>query len=334
MDFITQGYEDLELSTQMLIKEALARGAEVEVLDRKENFIRISKGHKTEYVKEATKTSLDSYVTFHIMENKEVTKTLLARRQIAVPQGALFYSLDEALDAYESSKHKDLVVKPTTTNFGKGVVILKRQGGQVDKRAYEEALQQAFSLDSSAIVEEFLEGKEYRFLVMGGEVIAVLHRVPANVEGDGVHTVAELIELKNQNPLRGTGYKTPLEKIKLGPTELDFLAGQGKNENYRPAQGETVYLRKNSNVSTGGDSVDYTDIAHEAYKKIAVQAAQAVNAVICGADLITADITKEPVEGDYGIIELNFNPAIHIHGFPHQGQHRHPEKKVLDLLGF
>ena len=334
MDFITQGYEDLELSTQMVIKEALARGAEVEVLDRKENFIRISRGDHTEYVKEATKTSLDSYVTFHIMEHKEVTKKLLARQQIAVPKGVLFYRLDDALAAYEDFKCEDLVVKPTTTNFGKGVAILKKQGAQVEKEAYEQALEQAFRLDSSAIVEEFLEGKEYRFLVMGGEVIAVLHRVPANVEGDGIHTIADLIELKNQNPLRGAGYKTPLEKIRLGKAELAFLAGQGKDEHYQPAKGEVVYLRKNSNISTGGDSIDYTDIAHEAYKKIAVQAAQAVNAVICGADLITGDIRKAPQEGDYGIIELNFNPAIHIHGFPHDGKNRHPERKVLDLLGF
>ena len=59
MDFTTKGYEDLELSTQMIIKEALKRGAEVEILDRKENFIRLSKGAKTEYIKEATKTSLE-----------------------------------------------------------------------------------------------------------------------------------------------------------------------------------------------------------------------------------------------------------------------------------
>ena len=237
------------------------------------------------------------------------------------------------MDAYESFKQQDLVVKPTTTNFGKGVIILKRQGTQIERRAYNQAVEQAFSFDTSVIVEEFLEGKEYRFLVIGDEVIAVLHRVPANVEGDGVHTVAELAELKNQNPLRGSGYKTPLEKIKLSTPELDYLAAHGKNEQYRPAQGEIVYLRKNSNISTGGDSIDYTDIAHKAYKTIAINAARAVNAVICGADLIISDISREPGEGEYGIIELNFNPAIHIHGFPHQGKNRHPEKKVLDLLG-
>jgi glutamate--cysteine ligase len=334
MDFTTRGYEDLELSTQMIIREALNRGAEVDILDRHKNFIALSKGAKTEYVKEATKTSLDTYVTFHLMENKEVTKKVLARQQIPVPQGAMFYSPADALNAYEEFTHLDIVVKPTTTNFGTGVVILKRQGAQIDRTAYNQAVEQAFSFDTSILVEEFLEGKEYRFLVIGDEVIAVLHRVPANVKGDGVHTVKELVSLKNQNPLRGSGYKTPLEKIKLEKAELDYLAGQGKTAQYRPGKGEIVYLRKNSNISTGGDSIDYTDIAHEAYKTIAVKAAQAVQATVCGADIIISDITRKPGEGEYGIIELNFNPALHIHGFPHQGKNRHPEKKVLDLLGF
>jgi glutamate--cysteine ligase len=334
MDFTTQGYEDLELSTQMIIKEALNRGAEVDVLDRKANFIAISLGGKTEYLKEATKTSLDTYVTFHLMENKEVTKKVLARQKISVPRGAIFYNPTDALNAYEEFKHQDLVIKPTTTNFGTGVVILKRQGTLIDRTAYNQAVERAFSFDASVIVEEFLEGKEYRFLVIGNEVIAVLHRVPANVEGDDIHTVEELVFLKNQNPLRGSGYKTPLEKIKLGTPELEYLAGQGKTAQYRPAQGEIVYLRKNSNISTGGDSIDYTDSAHKFYKTIAVKAARAVQARICGADIIISDITREPGEGEYGIIELNFNPALHIHGFPHQGKNRHPEKKVLDLLGF
>ena len=35
---------------------------------------------------------------------------------------------------------------------------------------------------------------------------------------------------------------------------------------------------------------------------------------------------------DYGIIELNFNPAIHIHAFPYEGKERPIGETVLDLL--
>ena len=77
--------------------------------------------------------------------------------------------------------------------------------------------------------------------------------MPANVLGDGVKTIRELVELKNQNPLRGKGYVTPLEKINLGENEAIFLKQQNKNFDYVPLAGETVYLRENSNISTGGD---------------------------------------------------------------------------------
>ena len=76
----------------------------------------------------------------------------------------------------------------------------------------------------------------------------------------------------------------------------------------------------------------------DAYKEIAIQAAKAVGAKICGADIIIRDPLTEPstaeLEKSYSVIELNFNPAIHIHGFPHHGKNRHAEKHILDLLGF
>ena len=71
----------------------------------------------------------------------------------------------------------------------------------------------AFKNDNTVLIEEFIKGKEYRFLVIDDEVVGILHRVPANVIGDGEKTISELVEIKNQDPLRGKGYVTPLEKM-------------------------------------------------------------------------------------------------------------------------
>ena len=101
-----------------------------------------------------------------------------------------------------------------------------------------------------------------------------------------------------------------------------------------PLKEELVYLRENSNVSTGGDSIDYTDDMHLEYKEIALQAARGIGAMICGIDIILSDFNAKATKDNYTIIELNFNPALHMHNYPYQGQNRHVEKKVLDLLGF
>jgi len=327
----SHNYDGLELSTAMLIKAAENRGIVTEILDRDDNFIRLKKETKTEYVKQATKTSLDSYIVPLIMENKEVTKLVLRENGINVPMGIKVRTIEEAFENCHQFDGRSIVVKPNTTNFGLGVVILKELQCETN---YRTALETAFIHDDAVLIEEFIAGKEYRFLIIGDEVAAILHRIPANVVGDGIHTFKELVAEKNKNPLRGTGYVKPLEKIKLEYPEIDFLKTQKKTIDDVPHKGETVFLRENSNISTGGDSIDFTDDIMDAYKAIAVQAAKAVGAKICGADMIIQDISKPPDAQNYSIIELNFNPALHIHNYPYVGQNRHVEEKVLDLLGF
>jgi D-alanine-D-alanine ligase-like ATP-grasp enzyme len=244
---LIKDYEGLELSTQIVIKEALNRGIKVDVLDWEDNFIRLKKSDKTEYIKQATRTSADTYIAPLIMENKEVTKIILKEHGINVPEGITVKSVDEALRKYSNFAGKDIVVKPKSTNFGKGVLILK---GLKSPEEYKSAVEQALGYDSSVLIEKFIRGREYRFLVIGEEVAAILHRVPANVAGDSVHTIEELVNEKNKSPLRGKGYVTPLEKICLGTVEKNYLASQGKDASYVPITGEIVYLRENSNIST------------------------------------------------------------------------------------
>lgn len=326
-----EAYRDMELSTRILIKEAEERGLTVEVMDPNDNFIRLQKGNRIEYIKQATRTAADSYIAPLIMENKVVTKLILREQGINVPAGIAVQSTSEALAQYDQFFGKGIVIKPKSTNFGKGVVIFPENHTASE---FQKAIEYALQYDGSVLVEEFASGKEYRFLVIGTEVVAVLHRVPANVIGDSIHTIEELVAKKNQDPLRGRGYVTPLEKITLSVIEQDYLKLHGNDTRSIPGPGEQVYLRENSNISTGGDSIDFTDEVSEMYKAIAVRAAQAVGAKICGADIIIQDITATPDASNYSVIELNFNPAIHIHDFPYQGKNRRVEKKVLDLLGF
>lgn len=327
--FKLQGFEDLELSTQILMKEAIKRGIKVEVLDRSENFISLKKDNKTEYVRQATKTSKDTYISVLIMENKSVTKKVLRDHNIKVPEGIEVNSIEEAVNAAELYKNRPIVIKPKSTNFGTGISIFSEG---TDKESIIQAFKIAFKYDNTVLLEEFIKGKEYRFLVIGDKVCGILHRVPANVMGDGKKSIRQLTEIKNQDPLRGYHYVTPLEKINLDENAELFLKTQNKTFDYVPAEGEIVYLRENSNISTGGDSIDYTDKIPDKFKKIAVQCAKAVNAKICGVDMMLEDYTDE--NKPYGIIELNFNPAIHIHCYPYKGTERKIGFEVLKLLGF
>lgn len=325
--FKLEGYEDLELSTQILMKESIKRGITVNIVDRSENFISLKNNEKIEYVKQATKTSKDTYVSVLIMENKTVTKKVLAEKGVKVPRGEEFNSIEDAKIKAHNYINKPVVIKPKSTNFGIGINIFP-DGANLEDIIH--AFEIAFKNDNTVLIEEFIKGKEYRFLVINNEVVGILHRVPANVIGDGEKTITELVEVKNQDPLRGKGYVTPLEKIRLEENAELFLKQQGKNFDYIPKKDEIIYLRENSNISTGGDSVDYTDDIPQKFKDIAVNAAKAAGAKICGVDMMLEDYRDENT--NYAIIELNFNPAIHIHSYPYKGKERKIATHVLKLL--
>lgn len=328
-EYSLYGFEDLELSTQILIKEAIKQGIRVDILDRQDNFIRLKKNNHEEVVQQATKTALDSYSTILAMENKVVTKKILHEKGIVVPKGEVFTTLKSAIQAFERYKGKHLVIKPKSTNFGLGITMMEKL---TSKKSWIEALKIAFGHDSCVVIEQFQRGNEYRFLVINGEVIGVLQRIPAHVIGDGVQTIEQLIHDKNKHPLRGTDYNKPLQKIKIDDSLLHHLKEQQLTLHDVPSKNEVIQLRKNSNISTGGDSVDMTDLMPQRFKNIALEATKQLDVSICGVDMIIEDYEDE--QSNYAIIEMNQNPAIHIHAYPLIGQGKNVGQAVLKALRF
>ena len=323
-------FSNMELSTQAVIEDAIKNGIKVTVIDENDQFIRLQYKDHIEYVKNGIMTSKDSYISPLIMENKVVTKKVLAEKGFRVPKGYEVSSLEEAVQKFNYVRNKPIVIKPKSTNFGLGITIFKNGTDSLEN--YSKAVNFALKEDKDILIEEFIEGTEYRFFVIEGKTEAVLLRVPANVVGDGRHSIRELVEMKNANPLRGDAKKTPLKKIELGEIEHLQLAEQGLNFESILENNEVAYLRENSNISTGGDSVDMTDEVHESYKKLAVDISNAMMAKVCGVDLIIPDIKKECNSDNYGVIEANFNPMMMMHIYPHSGKSRRLSLNVLKML--
>lgn len=320
------GFTEMELSTQNLMFDAIQKGLNIEVLDKQDQFLKLYHQKHVEFVKNANMTAKDTYIAPLIMANKTVTKKILADAGFNVPLGVEFCDEEQAKTAYPRFAEQAFVVKPKTTNYGVGISIFKHGASKED---YFTAVKLAFAEDTAIIVEDFLVGTEYRFFVIDDTVKAVMLRVPANVKGDGQHTIKELVAEKNLDPLRGAHHRSPLEKIQLGQLEQLMLKDQGFTIDSIPEQDQVVYLRENSNISTGGDSIDVTDDVHESYKKVAIAAVKALGAEISGIDLVIPDMTKA---GEYGIIEANFNPAMHMHIYPYAGKGRRLTMDVLRLL--
>lgn len=329
--YVLKGYEKMELSTQMLMFDALQKGLHLEILDENDQFLKLWHGQHVEYVKNGNMTSKDNYVIPLAMANKTVTKKILAAADFPVPTGAEFSSLEEGMAYYPLIKNRQIVVKPKSTNFGLGISIFQEPA---NLEAYGKALEIAFSEDAAVLVEEFIAGTEYRFFVLDGQCEAVLLRVAANVVGDGQHTVRELVAIKNDNPLRGRDHRSPLEIIELGDIELLMLDQQGYGPDDILPTGIKVDLRRNSNISTGGDSIDVTESMHSSYKELAANMAKAMGAWACGVDLIIPDSsaisTKE--KPNCTCIELNFNPSMYMHTYCAEGPGQSITPKILAKL--
>ena len=329
--YALRGFEDMELSTQILMFDAIQKGLKINMLDRYDQFISLTYKDHREYVKNGNMTAKDSYIGPLIMENKVVTKKILAENGFAVPDSGEYHSAAAALRDYSIFAGKGIVVKPKTTNYGLGISIFK-DGATFEN--YEKAVRIAFEEDEDILVEDFLSGTEYRFFVIGNETKAVLLRVPANVVGDGRHTIRQLVEEKNKDSLRGKNHRSPLELIATGELEKLTIQGQGYTFDSIPPEGTMVRLRDNSNISTGGDSIDFTDQMDDSYKQLAVQMAAALGVAVCGVDIIIPDhsVPATKVEPNYGVIEANFNPAMLIHIYPYQGKSRRLTMEILRLL--
>jgi D-alanine-D-alanine ligase-like ATP-grasp enzyme len=273
-------------------------------------------------------------IGFYACLDKAVTKGFLRAAGVSTSAGFNISRTDpkEYWRQIYDAVPKPLVVKPTQANQGRGVHM-----NISDYESYEKAVTTALAIISDdragVIVEETFNGTEYRILATKNKVIGILNRIPANVIGDGHSTIAQLVEIKNQDPRRSDRSDEILIKLKLGETELAHLQFQGLTPESVPAKDERIFLRLNSNISTGGDSIDVTDTAHPSVIEIGIKTMQALPGLEWGGvDFMTKDITQPQTEGSYIIVEVNSSPGFCIHDFPFLGENRHAAREFLFLL--
>ena len=173
---------------------------------------------------------------------------------------------------------------------------------------------------------------DHRLLVVNGQLVAAAKRVPAHVVGDGKSTVEELVATVNQDPRRGVGHEKVLTRISLDAQAERMLAQKDYDNSSVPASGEIVYLQPTANLSTGGTSVDVTDVIHPDNKSMAERAILALGLDVGGVDFITTDIARSYREVGGGICECNAAPGFRMHVAPSEGEPRDVAEPVLDML--
>lgn len=97
-----------------------------------------------------------------------------------------------------------------------------------------------------------------------------------------------------------------------------------------PPKNKTIYLRYNSNLSTGGTTEECLKEVNENYLKLAVDACKAIDLKFGGVDLITPNIGNPNVK--HAINEINRAPGLRIHYFPDKGVPQNVAKAVIQEI--
>ena len=318
--------KELGPSTASLVKAAEER--EIPYL-RLNKYSLVQFGHgKYQQRIQATITSKTPHIAVEISCDKEDTHNLLRDLGLPVPEQRLVGSEHEAARVAQRMGYP-VVVKPLDANHGRGVSINLVDEDQV-RAAYGVALESARG--SSVLVESFIDGMDHRMLVVDNKLVAVAKRVPGHVVGDGAKTIAQLIDIVNEDPRRGIGHEKVLTRLELDHQAERLMEKAGIDKNSVLPAGEVFYLRSTANLSTGGTAIDMTDVIHPDNREMAVRAIQAVGLDVGGVDFLTPDITKSYKEVGGAIVEVNAAPGFRMHVAPSEGKPRDVAGKVMDML--
>jgi cyanophycin synthetase len=311
-------------STQAILNAARRRKIPYRRLDNN-SLIMLGQGVNQKLL-QATTACTTSNIGVELASDKEETKKMLAQAFIPLPEGRPVTNLAELRDAI-SSIGFPLVIKPINGNQGKGVTT----DIQTEEEAHN-AFKKAREISFEVMVERFIKGMDFRFLVINYKLEAIARRTPAMVIGDDHSTIAELIDKTNSDPNRGEGHEKILTKIKVDAQTNSILVEKNLTLNSVLPFGEILFLKDTANLSTGGTARDTTDIVHPYNVFLAERIARLMNLDICGIDIVAENITQPITEKTGAVIEVNAGPGFRMHLSPTKGIARNVGEPVIKML--
>lgn len=316
--------ERLGPSTGSIIQEAENRGIPWIRLN-KYSLCQLGYGANQKRI-QATVTSQTSNIGVDIACDKEDTKYLLEQAEVPIPKGDIVKTERGLEDAVKYVGYP-LVVKPVNGNHGRGITA--------NIQNWEEsvvAFNAAKEVSRSVIVEKYIEGEDYRLLVIDHKLVAAAVRMPAHVVGDGKSTVQELVDKVNEDPRRGYGHERVLTRIDINDLTQSILAEQELTTDSVIPKDEILKLKDTANLSTGGTSTDVTDIVHPYNIFMAERISRIIDLDICGIDIMTSDIGKPLPDTGGAVLEVNAGPGFRMHLAPSFGLPRNVAGHVMDML--
>jgi len=252
---------------------------------------------------------------------KDLTYVALKENSIPTPKSICLYRknlVSDALETQLSSLHYPLVIKDAKGSNSRGVFTNIQT-----LEAAKEIILREIKKFSSLIVQEMVFGKEYRVLILKSRAIGVLEMIPPRIFGDGKSTVRELIEKKQFGKCDGT---------KIDQSLYEILEEQGAAIDVVLEKDQEIFIKKNSCLAEGGETRDVTSLINPNIERLCAKAAKAMGKYLVGIDVICEDISRDPSEQSFSVLEINGKPDLYIHYKPTHGETRNVIRDIIEFI--
>ncbi|MGD9711118.1 MAG: hypothetical protein AB7V46_03515 [Thermomicrobiales bacterium] len=304
-------YRESQREQQSIKRAAERRGIPVRMANKHQRLVEFGLGAYTERLL-AIMTSKSIEIASRIARNKPLANAVMREHGVPVPDGATVRNLEEAIRVVERIGYP-VAVKPSDLKHGNAVTV---DIGSLEELTPAVEAAVAASRSGRALVETMIKGREYRVSVVGDAIPRVMEKVVAHVIGDGAKTIAQLIDIVNQDPERTPGQATNLIPITIDETTHAALERQNLTIESIPEPGQYVEVKLVSNVHQGGSTVLRTDEIHPDNAAVSRLAAKAVGLDMCGLDLIVPDISQSIWEVGGAVLEVNSEPQFRASSDP------------------
>jgi cyanophycin synthetase len=282
--------------------------------------------HRTRVIENTC--AIDDPVTLAVLGDKALTHRIVSAEGVPVPRHLAFpyKQIGKALDFLRSTA-ADCVVKPAAgTGGGRGVTT-----GVRTPRHLAAAAASAAVYTDDLLIEEQIEGDNYRLLYLDGQLVDAFVRRPPTVVGDGRSTVAQLVKRANDQRLREpAGVSQVLLTVDLDMRRT--LARQNLTLRSVPPAGTGVVLKTVVNENAGADNTTATELLCDAIVEDCARAVRALRVRLAGVDVITRNPRLSLKETGGVVLEVNAPPNFYYHYHKRDGVYpvaKHVLRKLL-----